>query len=531
MDNASSEESSGDEFEDVQTFEPLSSTQLPEVAEVEAEPEPEVKTFVSCGGQEEGVDNSTQQCPMLYPHLPRTACWKMRPGGKQWQKRFVDVDGRSLNVYETQDATDARGSSIPDLSGCVVESTEIQQTHGYELIIFAQNYKYGICSLRFESKDVRDCFHEAFAKISDRSPLTTMAGAALVQHEETSRFQQVHMRVSEHGILRLLDVATATVTRTLVIRTGATVFKANVAKLPQDSRAVFGFQLQAIWADAHDFVFFTMFRNVPASGQCPGCSTSLTRSLNTFCSRCFLCNNCAGMKACAKAEEANHGHIPSAVSRITCTFPSQSERDSWMRIINHYAHITLEEAACLRFTQRASASAPAVLRALSHAPGLGSSTDPELLTAGTVTHQDQTSLPACSKSCVDRITDVVDGERRRRTDAELQAAVHQQQLSENETTLKDMQLQIEAERHSTAAQLCSARSGLPSNFNEADAVFAQGYARYRGTSRLSGSFESAIAASQHTDFAGAVKFFAQSAELHHPNAVRSISAKLLRKCA
>ena len=222
--------SSGDEFADVHDFEPQTpgragswtSGDAPDspaaIRDWEQEVEPEAR---------QPRREWSTQCPTLYPFLPRTPCWKQRAGGN-WQRRFVSVDSCSLNVFVDEDGPDPRASSIPDLSGCVVETTELcgqdHRAQGFEIAIFAPNYTYGICSLRFSSADIRDCFKEACEKISTREPLTTMAGAAFVQYDGIGPFQQAHLKISASGILTIRDLhTTAAVGRTLAICAGSSV--------------------------------------------------------------------------------------------------------------------------------------------------------------------------------------------------------------------------------------------------------------------------------------------------------------------
>jgi hypothetical protein len=66
------------------------------------------------GGSAEGAGDP----PMGY-------CWKQKPKGRWWPKRYVKIEGKALNVYDDRDSETPRGSSIPDLTGAVVTTGTI----------------------------------------------------------------------------------------------------------------------------------------------------------------------------------------------------------------------------------------------------------------------------------------------------------------------------------------------------------------------------------------------------------------------
>ena len=55
---------------------------------------------------------------LLQPH---GSCWKQKPTARVWLPRYIRLEGRSLNVYDSADHTEKRGSSIEDVSGCKLE--------------------------------------------------------------------------------------------------------------------------------------------------------------------------------------------------------------------------------------------------------------------------------------------------------------------------------------------------------------------------------------------------------------------------
>lgn len=62
-----------------------------------------------------GSPGSTSRC------APASECAKEKPTAKTWPTRFVKIEGRSLNFYEKEnDSKGARGSSIADVTGCLI---------------------------------------------------------------------------------------------------------------------------------------------------------------------------------------------------------------------------------------------------------------------------------------------------------------------------------------------------------------------------------------------------------------------------
>jgi hypothetical protein len=51
---------------------------------------------------------------------PAGACWKQKPTMGTWPERYAKIDGTSLNFYDNESDTRARGSSIKDVRGCDV---------------------------------------------------------------------------------------------------------------------------------------------------------------------------------------------------------------------------------------------------------------------------------------------------------------------------------------------------------------------------------------------------------------------------
>ena len=57
---------------------------------------------------------------MRQPEPPNAECYKQKPTLRTWMKRYVRIQGRSLNFYNNEDAELPRGSSIADVTGCEV---------------------------------------------------------------------------------------------------------------------------------------------------------------------------------------------------------------------------------------------------------------------------------------------------------------------------------------------------------------------------------------------------------------------------
>ena len=52
---------------------------------------------------------------------PAAPCRKQKPSmTKFWPERYAKIEGKSLNFYESESGTKARGSSIKDVTGCTV---------------------------------------------------------------------------------------------------------------------------------------------------------------------------------------------------------------------------------------------------------------------------------------------------------------------------------------------------------------------------------------------------------------------------
>ena len=57
---------------------------------------------------------------MRQPEPPSAECYKQKPTLRTWKKRYVRIQGRSLNFYDNEDVETPRGSSIADVTGCEV---------------------------------------------------------------------------------------------------------------------------------------------------------------------------------------------------------------------------------------------------------------------------------------------------------------------------------------------------------------------------------------------------------------------------
>ena len=65
-----------------------------------------------------GADIHQAVDSLLQPH---GWCLKQKPTAKVWQQRYIRLEGGSLNVYDSADHTEKRGSSIEDVRGCKLE--------------------------------------------------------------------------------------------------------------------------------------------------------------------------------------------------------------------------------------------------------------------------------------------------------------------------------------------------------------------------------------------------------------------------
>jgi NACalpha-BTF3-like transcription factor/pimeloyl-ACP methyl ester carboxylesterase len=116
--------------------------------------------LAACGGDmRQAVEKLLE--PPCFP------CWKQKPRMRTWPLRYIKLEGRSLNVYESPDNTHTqkpRGSSIADLIGCSFERTTMVWngvTKPKIVLRRADLQGGGETSLCFDTAEVCDRFAEA----------------------------------------------------------------------------------------------------------------------------------------------------------------------------------------------------------------------------------------------------------------------------------------------------------------------------------------------------------------------------------
>ena len=120
--------------------------------------------------------------PMPPPERLEAVCRKRKPTMKTWPERYAKIEGRSLNFYETRTDKIPRGSSIRDVAGCDVQSTETENfTFGEPWYLIKLERRgvmghpdlddSGISKFCFEEEAVRDTFAAALRRLSAQPPL------------------------------------------------------------------------------------------------------------------------------------------------------------------------------------------------------------------------------------------------------------------------------------------------------------------------------------------------------------------------
>jgi hypothetical protein len=122
--------------------------------------------------------------PVPPPERLEAVCRKRKPTMKTWPERYAKIEGRSLNFYATRTDKIPRGSSIRDVAGCDVQSTETEnftlgEPRSWYLIKLERRGVMGhpdlddsgISKFCFEEEAVRDTFAAALRRLSAQPPL------------------------------------------------------------------------------------------------------------------------------------------------------------------------------------------------------------------------------------------------------------------------------------------------------------------------------------------------------------------------
>lgn len=132
--------------------------------------------------------------PGLPAEPPSGSCYKQKPTLRTWEKRFVRIQGRSLNFYANEDAETPRGSSIADVTGCVVTtppvSFALSRSNWFKIELSrADLMGAGTTSFCFADESLRDIFATSLRNLSEgrewnaddgHSMLSRSASASLV---------------------------------------------------------------------------------------------------------------------------------------------------------------------------------------------------------------------------------------------------------------------------------------------------------------------------------------------------------------
>ena len=107
---------------------------------------------------------------------PEGICLKQKPTLRTWPTRYIRIQGKSLNVFQNKGDAKARGSSIPDLTGCDitggVETWPLQGTW-YKLVVFREDLKPPVgptAAFCFRVEAERDRFLAAVRNIAHGRP-------------------------------------------------------------------------------------------------------------------------------------------------------------------------------------------------------------------------------------------------------------------------------------------------------------------------------------------------------------------------
>jgi hypothetical protein len=116
-----------------------------------------------------------QQFQALDISPPSGRCWKQKPTLRTWPLRYIRIFGKALKVYAAEGDADPRGSSISDVTGCVVATGE----HSY--FFTGMNWETkpkltlqrsdlqgsgGVSSFCFETQSLCDLFYEALKNLA-----------------------------------------------------------------------------------------------------------------------------------------------------------------------------------------------------------------------------------------------------------------------------------------------------------------------------------------------------------------------------